>query len=146
MKKTLRLLLLIKNFIPPKKRVLWLAIPVFCILINCSHPYQQGERLYAVNCERCHGNDGEGFENLYPSLVKSGFIQNYSPSLACVISHGSHYLQSRQDKNSTGGMPENPHLSAIEVLNIVNFLHHKFETGFTEKLTTVESSLKNCEH
>lgn len=146
MKRIWRRVTKIRHMTLRKKVSLWLLTAPIFILLNCTNPYQQGQRLYTANCERCHGRDGEGFEDLYPSLVQSGYIQNKSPYLSCIILHGSHFLESHRESHSIGGMPENPHLSPIEILNITNYLYHKFEIDYTEKISTVESSLEECDH
>lgn len=130
---------------PQKHTLLTLAFLV-TVFLQCVHPYQQGERLYTANCQRCHGKSGEGFENLYPSLVQSTFIHKNKEHLPCIIAHGSHYLSQVNGSGISNAMPENPHLSAIEILNIINYLNHKFETGNTATISEVENALERCSH
>lgn len=110
---------------------------------SCQHPYQQGEALYELNCQRCHGAEGEGFEDLYPEINNSPFLQN-TASLSCLIVYGSTYLDSRRTSEAATIMPENQHLTSVEVLNIVNYLSFRMGDGRQEPIEQVTKALEDC--
>lgn len=110
---------------------------------SCQHPYQQGEALYELNCQRCHGSDGEGFEDLYPDIDDSPFLQN-TASLSCLIVYGSTYLDGQRTSEAATIMPENLHLTSVEVLNIVNYLSYKMGNGRQEAIEQVTKALEEC--
>ncbi|GAA5222255.1 c-type cytochrome [Membranihabitans marinus] len=132
-----------------KKIVLrYLILIVLPILYYCSaHPYQQGKRLFEIHCQRCHGPSLEGFEELYPPINESPYILQHQPSLACIIQHGSNFLQSHSNsEDNVIPMPENHGLNAVEILNIVNYIYYSLDIDYTEKITTIESALEECKN
>jgi|GEM_PF-2618991 len=120
------------------------VVITYFLLGSCQHPYQQGQALYEVNCQRCHGDDGEGFENLYPSIHDSPFIQN-TESLSCIIVYGSEYLSGTDEGKGSSFMPDNRHLTGVEVLNIVNYLSFKMGDGKQDNIEKVTAALQKCE-
>lgn len=119
-------------------------VMIHLLLGSCQHPYQQGQALYEVNCQRCHGDDGEGFEDLYPSIHESPFIGN-TESLSCVIVYGSEYLSGKKVGEGSYVMPDNRHLTSVEVLNIVNYLSHKMGDGRQDNIEKVTAALEKCQ-
>ncbi len=112
---------------------------------SCSQPYTQGKALYEANCSRCHGMDGEGFEDLYPGISQSSYLHDDNPDLACVITYGSTYLDRDKKEVFEMLMPENQHLTSVEVLNIVNYLSWEFGNKKQQKIETVMHTLEGCE-
>lgn len=125
--------------------VLFASILTFFHLLagSCQHPYQQGQALYELNCQRCHGDDGEGFEDLYPSINESPFLSN-TESLSCLIVYGSDYLRGQQASDAATIMPDNLHLTSVEVLNIVNYLSFKMGDGRQDAIEKVTRGLEKC--
>lgn len=130
-----------------KKSVLrYLILIVLPLLYYCTaHPFQQGKRLFEIHCQRCHGPELEGFEDLYPPINQSPYILQHQSSLACIIQHGSDFLQSQTSAPSNViPMPDNHGLNAVEILNIVNYIYYTLDIDYTEKITNIEAALKEC--
>lgn len=129
------------------KKLIVFSVSIFSIIHlltgSCQHPYQQGQALYELNCQRCHGADGEGFEDLYPSISNSPFLQS-TESLSCLIVYGSDYLSGQQTSGAATIMPDNLHLTSVEVLNIVNYLSHKMGDGKQAAIEQVTQGLEKC--
>ena len=123
---------------------------IFClfsaaiVFSTCTQPYTQGKALYNANCSRCHGIDGKGFEDLYPGIIQSRFVTNMGPELACVIAFGSAYLKESSDTSVEVGMPANPQLSAVEVLNIMNFISWEFGDQQQLAIEGIMETLEDC--
>ena len=113
------------------------------VVVGCSHPFPQGQSLYEANCSRCHGMDGNGFENLYPGILESSYLTQRGPGLACVIVYGSTYLSDNRDYTAQD-MPQNNQLSPVEVLNIINYLSWEFGNGEQETIDMVMRALEDC--
>ncbi len=111
---------------------------------SCTQPFTQGEALYEYNCSRCHGMDGKGFEDLYPGILDSRYLEEGNLNLACVITYGSTYLDSERGTSADVPMPENQQLSPVEVLNIINYISWEYGNGKQRKIDEIMQTLDNC--
>lgn len=131
----------------PKTVIVWPLFSIFVLLImldGCTEPFTQGKALYDANCSRCHGMDGQGFEDLYPGILQSVYINSSNMDLACVITYGSTYLDRDKDTPQETRMPKNQHLTSVEVLNIMNYLSWEFGNKEQYKIETVMQTLQKC--
>lgn len=129
-------------------RSIWALLVILSTLLlheGCTEPYTQGKALYEANCSRCHGMDGKGFEDLYPGILQSPYIHDPSQNLACVITYGSAYLDRNKEVSSEMLMPENQHLTAVEVLNIINYLSWEFGSKKQQRIERVMQILEDCD-
>lgn len=127
------------------KFFIFASLLFFVALISCNEsPYMQGKRLYAVNCQNCHMEDGSGLAKLVPSLKESAILG--SPMMSCIIRKG---VQDTIRNNNTflvREMPAFEKLSNTEVANIVNYINHSWHKDFKEThITEVEDALKSCQ-
>lgn len=95
--------------------------------------FVNGKNVYEKNCQNCHGDNGEGLADLYPSLKASAAINQNPSNLACDIRYG------------LNSMPGNPHLTPIEITYLINYIGNYFENsiGFYSQEQTLED-LKIC--
>lgn len=95
--------------------------------------FVNGKYIYEKRCQNCHGPDGEGLANLYPSIQKSLYISEKTDWLACNIRYG------------LNSMPANKELTPIEISYIINYIGNYFDNsiGFYSLEQTTED-LKNC--
>lgn len=134
------------------KKVFILVVPTILFFLTLTiwscesaSTWKQGERLYAVHCANCHMNEGQGLAKLYPPLAKADYLALADGQLACLIRHG---LKGRIEVNGVEydmAMPGVPQLSAVEITNIINFLHHSWGNDLTTiTLEDVTKQLKAC--
>ncbi len=128
------------KFSSPLFRLAILAFIVIIIIFfeNCNeNPYKQGGIYYAMYCQNCHMENGEGLKGLIPTLVKSDFLIKHRIELPCIIRKG---LNGNIEVNGfTYGqqqMPANNKLSDFELTNVLNFIETNW--GNTGKLWTVD--------
>lgn len=127
-----------------KRRIVFFVftiLSVFILLNSCQSAdeitqaryFVNGKNIYEKNCQNCHGANGEGLGNLYPSLRSSEYIDENRTNLACDIRFG------------LNSMPENPQLTAIEIAYLINYIGNYFDNsiGFYSQEQTIED-LKNC--
>ncbi len=115
------------------------------LISGCTQPYSQGEALYEQHCSRCHGMDGQGFEDLYPPIASSPYISQIQDGLVCTIVYGSEYLERVKGEAFHVPMPGNTQLTQVEVLNVINFLSWEFGDGRPMKILEVAKALEGCE-
>lgn len=91
-----------------------------------------GKSLYENHCANCHGKNGEGLRNLYPSLNTSVRL-NDTPYITCLIRNGS----TGKDIN----MPGNKELYALDIAQIITYLTDRWgekKMTHTEEVAQVE--------
>ncbi|MEX0965776.1 MAG: cytochrome c [Bacteroidia bacterium] len=128
-----------------KKR--WLtAVALVLLSVQCHFESRnQGEQLYSIYCQNCHGSEGEGLRQLIPPLAGADFLQQHQENLPCIIMYGMDGEILVNEKRYNQPMPPNPDLEPIEVANIINYINSAWgnDFGFVP-LSEVERQLKNC--
>lgn len=112
----------------------------------CNHnPFRQGEILYGNFCASCHGEQGEGFRDLYPPLANADYFAQHQLETACIVRHGMEKSIVVNGKTYEQPMPEVPQLNAIEICNIINFLSHQWNPNLsTVTIDQVKAQLEQC--
>ena len=108
--------------------------------------YREGAQLYQTHCSNCHMEDGTGLEALYPPLAKADWLQQVDVGAACIIRNGM------EDPIVVNGiryempMPPQPQLSAVEITNILNYIHNAWGNKREQyiSLPEVEAALQGC--
>ena len=106
----------------------------------------EGKQLYKIHCANCHGDMGEGLEALNPPLAQSDMLAKAGAGVACWIRNGLQGDIVVNGQKYEHQMPPMPQLSAIEITNILNYVHnswgnkHKFIT-----LEEVNTVLESCD-
>ena len=99
-----------------------LLITLMLSLAGCGDTtYMQGKRLYAVNCQNCHMEDGSGLGGLIPALSSS--VQIGSTNFACIIKNGLNDTIFQDSTYLLKQMPSFKKFSATEITNIVNYVN-----------------------
>ena len=102
-----------------------------------NNPYgdkrQKGLELYRQYCAVCHGEDGNGIENLAPPLYDSDYVMGSTDRLASIILHGLegpiHIKGKRYEFNAVmPGIGNNPDLSDQDILSVIAFIRNAFMT------------------
>jgi cytochrome c553 len=118
-------------------------------MLSCTfstNTYKEGAILYKTQCAGCHGDQAEGWANLYPSLQSKQLATDYRNNLACWIKFGK--ISNTIDSNSRPSiveMPAQSHLSDIEICNILNFLNSKIWQQGRFTLQEINLQLNSCE-
>ena len=96
--------------------------------------FVNGKNVYEKNCQNCHGANGEGLANLYPTLRKSNYIDENRNILACDIRFG------------LNSMPGSPQLTPIEITYLINYIGNYFDNsiGFYSQAQTLKD-LEICD-
>ncbi|RCH55240.1 cytochrome c [Mucilaginibacter hurinus] len=106
--------------------------------------YSGGQGLYTVNCQNCHGKNGEGLSALMPPLTDTAFISKNKDQLACYIKNGMTGMVKVSGKFYNNTMPP-IELSPIEIAKVLTYVGNSFgnRVGLIS-LKDVENNLKNC--
>jgi len=111
-----------------------------------SNPYREGERLYKFHCSNCHLDDGKGLGALIPPIAgASEFLDANRERLPCILKYGLKDTIEVKGVRYAEAMPGVPTLSAIQITNILNFIHHTWGDGLPPyRLDEVEHLLSEC--
>ena len=131
-------------------RIIFIAVPLVCVSIflymtffNSSYDHP-GAYVYQANCASCHGDKGEGIQELVPPLYSSDMALQHFDSLPCwiimgidrpITVNGRHYDQ-----------PMYPiAITPIEMTNLMNYLAtDMIHTGRTYKSDSVTIAMRKC--
>ena len=131
------------------KILLWL-VPIILVgivlanvLLNSAKP--QGERLFENNCANCHMEAGKGLQELIPTVRNADYVVNNPEKLACIIRNGIKGEIIVNGKKYNQPMTAAPHLSEIEITNIVNYLLEIQKVKLKKRnFLEIQQDLKTC--
>ncbi|WP_443939107.1 c-type cytochrome [Pedobacter sp. MW01-1-1] len=128
-------------------------LAILAIVISCQNQQQidlqnymtSGKDIYQAKCQNCHGQNGEGFGELYPSLTDSVFLKTNKTKLACFIKNGSNDTLIVKGKAYTEKMPGFSTMPDIEIAQVMVYITNSFgnNQGFYHYQSVTED-LKNC--
>lgn len=108
-------------------RILVIAVPVFCISVFLYMTYfnaaydHPGKYVYKSNCAPCHGDNGEGTQELVPPLADADMAKMNYDSLPCWIIKGMNGPITVNGKQYD--QPMYPiSMTQIEMANLLNYL------------------------
>ena len=105
-----------------------------------------GQKLYGVHCQNCHGEKGEGLAALYPPLTDASFLNENRSKLACMIRYGMEGEIEVDERIFNEKMPANASINSLDMAYILTYISTYFgdsKTHFTKE--EVESFLENCQ-
>jgi mono/diheme cytochrome c family protein len=91
---------------------------------NLQESIKRGKELYAVECQSCHMENGEGLPGVYPPLAKTDYLKKPSAFLVDIILKGQ---EGEIQVNGTAyntPMPAQAHLTDEKVADILNYVRN----------------------
>ena len=105
-----------------------------------------GQKLYAVHCQNCHGAKGEGLGKLYPPLTDSTFLNTYRQRLPCIIKNGMNEPIVVAGQTYKGAMPALPQLTDTDIAYLLTYITTTFGNSTeTFQQDEVANALQNCQ-
>ena len=104
-----------------------------------------GKKLYLQHCANCHGQNGEGLEQLIPPLAKSDYMMDRIDRTVCEIRSGIQGEITVNGITYSQEMPANRELRALEIAEITTFIANSWgnERGLISA-KNAEEFLRNC--
>src|SRR5690349_20764546 len=56
--------------------------------LNYARYYTNGNKLYDIHCQNCHGSGGEVLGKLIPPLTDTTFLKKHKSEIVCWVKHG----------------------------------------------------------
>ena len=122
------------------------GLVVVLILLYSTRGADQGAELYAIHCQSCHMENGEGLRGVIPPLAQADYLQINRASLACLIRYGAENPMVVNGITYQQAMPGNEQLTETDIANVLNYVLKSW--GNTEKplsLQEVQEQLEACE-
>ena len=107
--------------VPP---VLAFLFFVYMTFVNSSYEHP-GRVIYYSKCASCHGDHGEGTQNLVPPIYNTSTLKNNFEALPSLILNGM--KDSLLVEGKWYNQPMYPiQLSSVEMANLLNFMNDSF--------------------
>jgi len=128
---------------------MFVAVLVFSCRPNLSIETVQyavnGQKLYVVHCQNCHGARGEGLRRLYPPLTDSAYLNANRAGLACTVKNGMAGTIQISGETYDGQMPANPELTDVDIAYILTYVTTTFgNSTVTYTTDEVKTGRENC--
>lgn len=127
---------------------LWILFSLSCqsnISIKTAQYAVNGQKLYTVHCENCHGAKGEGLGRLYPPLTDQKYFKENRELLACIVKWGMQGEITVHGEQYNDIMPPNPTLTNVEIAYILTYITTRFaDEKDIYSQEEVNESLKSC--
>ncbi|NGM73934.1 c-type cytochrome [Sphingobacterium sp. SGL-16] len=104
-----------------------------------------GQKLYKIHCQNCHGAKGEGLGKLYPPLTDKNFLSQNRNQLVCIIKNGLDGEIVINGETFNQNMPALSTLNDVDIAYILTYVTTHFgdaDSTFTQE--EVAQSLKDC--
>lgn len=114
-------------------KLLFILILGAAALLGCeretSTSQVSSEQLYQRNCQACHGERGQGRDNLFPPLVGSDWLAMPDPALALLLLKGLRGPIIVDSKVYNGLMPSMANLNDRELAEVLSYARREFHTA-----------------
>jgi len=128
-----------------------ISLPLFFLAIisfmnGCGDSNRDyGSELYTKHCSNCHGIEGQGLQDLYPPLKGADYLIENQGDLACQILYGMNGEIVVNGKAFNQAMPSIPHLSDVDLTNIINYISKNIEPSVKPvTLREVKNRIYDC--
>ena len=119
---------------------------VLLLLPGCfSNKRHQGEKLYALHCAGCHGDQGQGLARLIPPLAGSDYLAVHRTELVCLLRNGQREAIVVNGVGYRNVMPGNRTLSPAQLTNLLNYVEsHWGNEAAPRTIRDVQAQLDKC--
>lgn len=129
-----------------------ITLLVFIALVSCDEADRKkqqyisyGRLVYQKQCTNCHQDDGNGYEQLYPPINNSDYLNGDPFRSLCLIVNGAKGEMVVNGKTYNQPMPEFSHLKADELAKLLTYITNAWDNNgrlYTDK--EIAQALKKC--
>ena len=131
---------------PPRSLILGLVAALGTVLPGCfSNNRHQGEKLYALHCANCHGDQGQGLARLIPPIAGADYLVDHRAELPCLLRNGQNEVIVVNGIGYHHIMPGNKTMSTAQLTNLLNYIEsHWGNEGVPRTIRDVQTALDAC--
>ena len=86
---------------------------------------QRGKKLYALNCQTCHGAQGEGMPSVFPPLAQADYLMSDRNRAIKQVLYGARGTIVVNGKTYTGEMPAQG-LNDQQTADVLNYVRNSW--------------------
>ncbi len=87
---------------------------------------QQGKKVYELNCQTCHGEDGQGVPSVFPPLAKADYLMQNRVRAIRQVLYGARGTMVVNGQSYVGEMPAQNALSDTEIADVLNYVRNSW--------------------
>ena len=131
---------------PPRSLILGLLALLATVLPGCfSNNRHQGEKLYALHCASCHGDQGQGLARLIPPIAGADYLVDHRAELPCLLRNGQNEVIVVNGIGYHHIMPGNKTMSVAQLTNLLNYIEsHWGNEAAPRTIRDVQMALDSC--
>ncbi len=88
---------------------------------DLSESIKRGKEVYAIHCQNCHMEDGNGLPEVYPPVAKADYMKRPSKTLINVILKGQFGEVVVNGKMYNIDMPAQEYLTDMQIADVLNY-------------------------
>jgi nitrite reductase (NO-forming) len=102
----------------------------------------KGKEVYALNCQSCHMEKGEGLEGVYPPLAKTNYLKDTKKLIEIVLKGQSGEIMVNGKKYNTD-MPAQAYLTDEQIADVLTYVRSSWGNKYPAvKPTQVKAQRK----
>ncbi len=82
---------------------------------------QKGKQLYALHCQSCHMENGQGQPDIFPPLAKTTYVKDVKKNIKIILEGQSGEI-TVNGKKYNGMMPAQPYLTDLEIAEVLTYV------------------------
>jgi mono/diheme cytochrome c family protein len=80
-----------------------------------------GKEVYALHCQSCHMEKGQGMEGVYPPLAKTSYLKDAKKNIKIILEGQSGEITVNSKKYNSN-MPAQPYLTDKEIADVLTYV------------------------
>lgn len=106
--------------------------------------YTNGRDIYIQHCQNCHGEKGEGLENLIPPLTDTTYLRQNRNKLAGYIKNGMEGKIVVDGRSFDEKMPAHEEITDIDLAQLIVFITNAY--GNKQGMYTTDDVAKDLQN
>ena len=101
-----------------------ISVSVYSQSFNLKASIERGKEVYALECQSCHMQEGEGLPGVYPPVAKTDYLKQPTPFLINIILKGQTGEIVVNGTKYNTPMPAQDYLSDEKVSDVLNYIRN----------------------
>lgn len=98
----------------------------------------RGKKVYEMNCQTCHAENGQGEPSVFPPLAKSDYLMKNRERAIRQVLYGARGTMVVNGQTYTGEMSAYDSLADAEIADVLNYVRNSWGNQDTHLITPQE--------